>query len=467
MQNNSQNQTLRAVLAQRQGKGFSEVEATNILRQLLPQIDQLHQQNQVHGQISLDTIIQNNQQIILIATPTPQPANQINIQQDIYALAIVMIELLTGKVANLLKNADGSWNWEDDCFVSDQFADVINRMIGNSAQGRFNYISEILAAFGLSTPAQPVISSPVNQVVNSQSKNKIAPWKFGLIGVGSMVLVGLAGFGVWNLVSPMRLSVNKKSFICPFDGLELTLEVKPNEEYTTVTSELTEQVGNVLRKRISDIGFKKLEVIPISTNQLLIQLPEVKEMLQYQRLIGDTGQLYFRLQKPNTETQLLALKVSQAEKKAPLNNQNIESTTNKEELAKTNKAIVELFEDNQPPLTGKYVIDAFGEPTSSNDWNIGLKFNKEGGELFANLTKNLAGTGRSIGIFLDDELLSSPSVGPEFAATGITGGNAVITGRFKIQEANELASKIRSGALPAPVVVLKTEKVKNNRCKSN
>lgn len=40
-------------------------------------------------------------------------------------------------------------------------------------------------------------------------------------------------------------------------------------------------------------------------------------------------------------------------------------------------------------------------------------------------------------------------------------------GLFKAEEANDLAIKIRSGALPAPIVVLKTEKVKNNRCKSN
>ncbi|MBK1990146.1 hypothetical protein A0J48_021900 [Sphaerospermopsis aphanizomenoides BCCUSP55] len=171
MQNNSQNQTLRAVLAQRQGKGFSEVEATNILRQLLPQVDYLHQQNQAHSQISLNTIIQNNQQIILTATPTPQPANQINIQQDIYALGVVIIELITGKLANSLRNADGSWNWQDYCFVSDQFTDVINRMIGNSAQGRFNYINEIIEDLDFYTPVQSVISLPVNQDFYDKNNN--------------------------------------------------------------------------------------------------------------------------------------------------------------------------------------------------------------------------------------------------------------------------------------------------------
>ena len=44
---------------------------------------------------------------------------------------------------------------------------------------------------------------------------------------------------------------------------------------------------------------------------------------------------------------------------------------------------------------------------------MALRFDAKGGELFANLTKELAGTGRTIGIFLDNELISFPSVGAE------------------------------------------------------
>ena len=104
-------------------------------------------------------------------------------------------------------------------------------------------------------------------------------------------------------------------------------------------------------------------------------------------------------------------------------------TKNQEELQKNNQAIAELFESTNPPLTGKYLKDAYGEPTQGgNNWNVAIRFDQKGGELFAELTKNLAGTGRSIGIFLDNEMISAPVVGPEFAATGITGGAAVITG---------------------------------------
>ena len=75
------------------------------------------------------------------------------------------------------------------------------------------------------------------------------------------------------------------------------------------------------------------------------------------------------------------------------------------------------------------------------------------------MTKNLAGTGRSIGIFLDNELLSAPVVGPEFADTGIAGGRAVITGNFDLESAKDLAIQIKGGSLPFPVSVVENRTV--------
>jgi len=82
-----------------------------------------------------------------------------------------------------------------------------------------------------------------------------------------------------------------------------------------------------------------------------------------------------------------------------------------------------------------------------------LKFNEKGAEGFANLSKNVAGTGRSLGMFLDDRLLSAPGVPVKYAANGITGGEASISGNFKTQEASDLSVQLRGGALPVPVKV--------------
>ena len=79
--------------------------------------------------------------------------------------------------------------------------------------------------------------------------------------------------------------------------------------------------------------------------------------------------------------------------------------------------------------------------------------------MFSELTRNIAGTGRALGIFLDERLISAPSVDVEYAATGITGGSAVISGNFNAESAKDLEIQLRGGALPVPVEVIENRTV--------
>ena len=112
-------------------------------------------------------------------------------------------------------------------------------------------------------------------------------------------------------------------------------------------------------------------------------------------------------------------------------------------------------------LTGENVTDADARPlgSGSNDWTVNISFNREGSKQFAALTKSVAGTGRTLGIFLDDRLISAPTVGAEYADTGIAGGGAQITGNFTVETANELAVQLRGGALPVPVEIVENRTV--------
>ena len=82
-------------------------------------------------------------------------------------------------------------------------------------------------------------------------------------------------------------------------------------------------------------------------------------------------------------------------------------------------------------LTEKNLTEAYAETTSnSNTSSIGLKFDADGSKKFTALTKKLAGSGRAIGIFLNERLVSFPTISSKFAQTGITGGTVVIAGKF-------------------------------------
>jgi preprotein translocase subunit SecD len=198
-----------------------------------------------------------------------------------------------------------------------------------------------------------------------------------------------------------------------------------------------------------------------------VQLPGVTDPGQAERILGGTAQLEFQEQKPGTEGQFQAEYSIKRQIDAELENlrRSGASPENSDRLQKlladreeSNQALLELF---QPMgLTGKNLTDARPSPNQSGTaWEVALRFDEEGGQKFADLTKAVAGTGRSLGVFLDNDLISAPVVGVEFANTGITGGAAVITGNFTIDTANDLAVQLRGGSLPFPVEVVENRTV--------
>lgn len=247
-------------------------------------------------------------------------------------------------------------------------------------------------------------------------------------------------------------------------GAQLTIEVQKTENQQITAQDLT-AVKRVIENRINALGVSEPLVQEVGQDKILVQLPGVTDPQQAERVLGGTAQLSFLQQRQGTEGQFQAEYSILQQFKAELQALKPPTAANKDKIAelnesikKSNVAIIQLFEDVN--LTGKNLEDARPSPTQSGtQWEVAIRFNKEGGEKFANLTKNIAGTGRSIGIFLDNELVSAPVVGAEFAATGIAGGSAVITGNFTVDSANDLAVQLRGGSLPFPVVIVENRTV--------
>lgn len=104
-------------------------------------------------------------------------------------------------------------------------------------------------------------------------------------------------------------------------------------------------------------------------------------------------------------------------------------------------------------LSGKHLSRAAVEfdPNTGAPY-VGITFNAEGGELFAQLTQKLVG--EPIAIFLDGEAISTPVV-----QQAIFGGQAVITGDFTLNEAKLLAQRLNAGALPVPLTLLSQQTI--------
>lgn len=275
-----------------------------------------------------------------------------------------------------------------------------------------------------------------------------------------IILLAIAS-GVVLASLPLQLGLDLRG------GAQLTMEVQQPKESRAIKSDDLVAVKTVIENRVNALGVSEALVQTVGQNKILVQLPGVTDPTQAERILGGTAQLEFRQQKSGTEgefqseysikrqldTQLEFLRKQGSSPEVIQKNEELRKS-----LDKSNQALLNLFES--VGLTGKNLEDARPAPTQAgNAWEVAIRFNAEGGKKFAELTKNLAGTGRSLGIFLDNNLISAPSVGVEFANTGITGGAAVITGNFTIETANDLAVQLRGGSLPFPVKVVENRTV--------
>ncbi|HEY9295757.1 MAG TPA: protein translocase subunit SecD [Phormidium sp.] len=261
---------------------------------------------------------------------------------------------------------------------------------------------------------------------------------------------------------PLRLGLDLQG------GSQLTLQIKQTDQKRQITDQDLEAIQNVVEKRINALGVSEAVVQTVGNNQLLVQLPGVKDPQEAERVLGGTAQLEFRGQtnKPEVQAQLQVRQIELIQlqqKQAELAKSNDEAAIAanaaqiKQKTAELQALQLQLYES--VGLTGKNLTNAAPQTDQSNEWNVAIEFDNEGGEKFAQLTKNIAGTGRAIGIFLDNELISSPVVDAQYAKTGIAGGKAVISGNFDTKTAYELAVQLRGGALPFPVEVVENRAV--------
>ncbi|MEX0272132.1 protein translocase subunit SecD [Leptolyngbyaceae cyanobacterium UHCC 1019] len=263
---------------------------------------------------------------------------------------------------------------------------------------------------------------------------------------------------IWKI--PTQLGLDLRG------GSQLTIQVKPTEQVKEIKPDDLDAVRRVIEGRVNGLGVSEPLVLTAGNNQIIVQLPGVNDPIQAERVLGGTAQLDFRKQKPGTEARLQIERQQLREKSAKRDElrKSADVTAieqNQADLKAINTAIAELFEKTE--LSGQNLKDAYpGATNSQNVWDVALQFDQRGGELFAELTKSIAGTGRTLGIFLDGAPISANfaySVDVKYAQTGINGGSAVIEGNFPLETARDLAIQLKGGALPFPVEVVENRTV--------
>nr|MBP9691270.1 protein translocase subunit SecD [Candidatus Woesebacteria bacterium] len=184
---------------------------------------------------------------------------------------------------------------------------------------------------------------------------------------------------------------------------------------------------DIIERRVNLFGVSEPEVRTVKSGDIYrieVDLPGVNDVAQASALIGQTAQLHFK-----------------------------EKGAEKNPLATQSAQLSFLDINEETGLTGKDVKKAtvvFDPQTGQPQ--VQLTFSKEGGALFAAITKK--NIGEPVGIFLDDMIISAPTVQQE-----IRDGNAVISGNFRIEDAKQLATAINSGALPVPIKLVEQRSI--------
>lgn len=184
---------------------------------------------------------------------------------------------------------------------------------------------------------------------------------------------------------------------------------------------------DIIERRVNLFGVSEPEVRTVKSGDIYrieVDLPGVNDVAQASALIGQTAQLHFKEKGDETvpeSTQSAALSFLDLQQETGLTGKDVEKAT-------------VVFD----PQTGQPQVQ--------------LQFSKEGAEMFAEITKR--NIGEPVGIFLDDMIISAPTVQQE-----IRDGNAVISGNFRVEDAKQLATAINSGALPVPIKLVEQRSI--------
>lgn len=229
-----------------------------------------------------------------------------------------------------------------------------------------------------------------------------------------------------------------------------------DREASRIQDSAADQALETIRNRIDQFGVAEPTIHRQGENEIVVQLPGVKDPKRAISLIGRTAQLEFKLvdDEANIAAELPASVLPGEEEalmrqfagRIPEGDEILfEKKVNKE--TGTIRKLPVLIE-KQAVITGDLLSDAkVNIDTQFSEPYVSIAFNTAGAKLFEEVTG--ANVKKRLAIILDNTVYSAPVIQEKIA-----GGNAQITGNFTMEEAKDLSIVLRAGALPAPMKML-------------
>ena len=215
-------------------------------------------------------------------------------------------------------------------------------------------------------------------------------------------------------------------------GMYLLLKVDTSALPEKDKADACDRALEVMRNRIDAFGVREPSMQKQGIDEISVQLPGVTDPERAIDIIGKTALLEFKIVSEDTD------KLKEA---------NAGNVPQGFELA-TSEDNEPLLLEKQAVLTGDALVDAQMRFSQSefNEPVVGLQFNPDGAKKFARITAE--NVGKRLAIVLDGKVQSAPVI-----REAIPSGEAVISGRFDAEQAQDLALVLRVGTLPAPMSI--------------
>lgn len=209
-----------------------------------------------------------------------------------------------------------------------------------------------------------------------------------------------------------------------------------------------------INNRVDQRGVKEPSIRKQGTDEIMVQIPGVKDAEQIIELIQRIALLEFKL--VDTESPIAAQlpesvppggegKVLQEfASSIPENDEILFGRVVDRETKEVIKKNVYLMK-KEVLMTGEHLIEAkVSLDNMYNEPNISMSFDDEGAKEFERITE--AHKYKNLAIILDNNVYSAPRIKEK-----ISGGKAQIEGSFTLDEANDVAIALKSGSLKAPL----------------
>lgn len=193
-------------------------------------------------------------------------------------------------------------------------------------------------------------------------------------------------------------------------------------------------------RRINNLGTTEPVIQRQGLDRIIVQVPGLEDPQQLKKLLGATAKLEFRMVDQTMSAQ-------QALSSRPPVGSEVLPAADPEDgygpyLIKKRVIVSgEELVDSQSSFDGQ-----------TNEPVVTFRFNSAGATRFAKITRD--NVGRPFAIVLDNKVISAPVI-----QQAITGGSGQISGNFSVAETVNLSILLRSGALPAPLVVIEERTV--------